>query len=860
MARAANLGILRGVPIGQETQLNFLLPSTNLSMPFLFQEKIGRVYSARGRPSSFLSAVCFLCFSTFGQMQSAFGDSPSAPLEIDFSRQIRPILAKQCFACHGPQTQESSVALHEFSKAITKGENGKSPIVPGDWSSSELIRRVTSNDPDVRMPPEGAGLNDKQAELFKKWIAAGAEYREHWAFLPLGDPKPPVPKPTFIESASYSSNPIDAFIQDRWSKLSLKGAPSANPRSLIRRLYFDCIGVPPDLETVERFAADPSESAYSSFVDQLLTDPRFGERMARDWLDLVRYAETNSYERDGPKPNAWKYRDYVIQSLNNDKPYDRFLTEQLAGDELEHPTAETLTATGFYRLGIWDDEPADPEKAKYDGFDDLVTTIGQGMLGLTLNCARCHDHKIDPIPQKDYYQMVAFVRDVNSYGSRGDEKSNNQVEVSDEALSARNTDLKASLKQMRDTLRKIEDEGIAKLNDEDRRAAKSPDRDKVIREKLKEQLSEEKWLEHGSLTTRIEEARKEMEALPLDFRLGLAKCDPTPAQTFVLMRGNPGANGDPVDPSFPALFHDEKPEIKPSRQNTSGRRAKLAEWMTSPSNRLTSRVIANRIWQHHFGRGIVRSANNFGQLGDPPTHPELLDFLAQQLVRFDWHLKPLHRMMLMSDTYRQSCTGDEESHQRDPNNDYFARFNMRRLSAEELRDSVLAVSGRIDWEQFGPSIFPDVSDDVKASQSVPGKGWGKSTEADKARRSIYIHIKRSLIPPELSVFDFPETDTSCEARFLTTQAAQAMNMLNGAFMQQQSTHLAKFATQGADTLKDRLQKAIESTCSRPAEVSEIERASQRIASLQAKFGLDEYQAFREYCLVLLNSNEFLYLD
>ena len=793
---------------------------------------------------------------------SPTADSPTAAVaEVDFSRQIRPILAKQCFACHGPQTQESGVALHEHEKAVSDSNEGRKPIVPGDWSSSEISRRVTSQDPAVRMPPEGNGLSDKQIELLKKWIESGAEYREHWAFLPLSNPKPPL-----LKAASLSSNPVDAFIQERWDKLDLTGAPPAQPRSLIRRLYFDTIGVPPDLETVERFAANPSEVAYSELVDQLLADPRFGERMARDWLDVVRYAETNSYERDGPKPNAWKYRDYVIQSLNSDKPYDRFLTEQLAGDEIEPPTAETLTATGFYRLGIWDDEPADPEKAKYDGFDDLVTTIGQGVLGLTLNCARCHDHKIDPIPQKDYYQMVAFLRDVNPYGTRGDEKSNNQVEVSDEALSRTSSELKARMKQMRELQKSIEDAGIAKMKAEDKLAAKSPDRDKVVRERLKAYLSQEQWDECEALKAQIEVTRKEIEALPLDFRLGLAKCNPNPEQTFVLMRGNPGANGDPVDPAFPALFHDEKPATPEKRSSSTGRRTQLVQWMTSPTNRLSGRVMVNRIWQHHFGRGIVRSANNFGQLGDSPTHPELLDFLAQQLVRFDWHLKPLHRMLLLSETYRQSSTGNAESQQRDPNNDYFARFNVRRLSAEELRDSVLTVNQRINWQQSGPSIFPDVSDDVKAGQSVPGKGWGKSSDADKSRRSVYIHIKRSLIPPELSVFDFPETDTSCEARFLTTQAAQALNMLNGAFMQHQSSLLAKQAMQGSDGLPDalrlpnQLRNAIESAYSRPAESSDIERALQRIASLQSKFGLNEQQAFREYCLVLLNSNEFLYLD
>ena len=789
---------------------------------------------------------------------SAWADS-SAKLEVDFSRQIRPLLAKQCFSCHGPDKQESGVALHEFAKATIEADSGMKPIVPGDLDASEILRRVASTDPDIRMPPEGAGLSKQQVELLTTWVKSGAEYREHWAFLPLSDPTPP----TVIGKSPMSnpvSNPVDAFIQEKWERNSLKPASIAEPKSLVRRLFFDCIGVPPDLETVERFVSNPSEDAYSALVDQLLADPRFGERMARDWLDLVRYAETNSYERDGPKPNAWKFRDYVIDSFNADKPYDRFLTEQLAGDELDAPTSESLTATGFYRLGIWDDEPADPLQAKFDGFDDLVSTIGQGVLGLTLNCARCHDHKIDPIPQKDYYQMVAFLRDVTPYGSRGDEKSNNQIDVSGNDLTRRNDDLKKRIKETRESIRRLEEMGISKLNEEDKKAAKSPDRDKVIRERLKSQLEPEQWTEYESRKKLVEETRKEMESLPLDFRLGLAKCDPTPEETFVLMRGSPQALGDKVELAFPKLFNEDGPKLVNAKANSAGRRTALVNWITSPTNRMTGRVIANRVWQRHFGRGIVRSANNFGQLGDPPTHPELLDFLAQQLVRFEWHLKPLHRMLLMSQTYRLSSTGDADSVALDPTNDYFSRFNVRRLSAEEIRDAVLTVNGQINWEQHGPSFFPKVSDDVKAGQSVPGNGWGNSDAANRSRRSVYIFIKRSLIPPELSVFDFPETDTSCEARFLTTQAAQAMNMLNGAFMQEQSTHLANYSSQRKDQLSDRLRTSIESAYSRPANTDEIERAIKRIETLRGKFGLTDQQAFREYCLVLLNSNEFIYLD
>ena len=782
--------------------------------------------------------------------------------EVDFGRQIRPILAKHCYSCHGPQTQEAGLALHEFASATRALDSGSKAIVAGDPNHSEILRRIQSTDPSEKMPPEGEGLSATQVQLLKDWIQVGAEYKAHWAFEPLSNPEIPAATPSVTQQSRDMANPIDAFIAKGWQRKNLVGSKRADPRALVRRLYFDCVGVPPDLETVEAFVKDPSESAYEELVDKLLADPRFGERMARGWLDLVRYAETNSYERDGPKPNAWYYRDYVIDSFNHDKSYRQFLTEQIAGDEIENPTIETLTATGFYRLGVWDDEPADPEQARFDGYDDLVTTIGQGVLGLTMNCARCHDHKIDPIPQKDYYQLVAFLRDVTPYGNRGDERSNSQIDVSPSPVRGKLEANKNRIKAIQKQLRKIENDGIAKMSDEDKTAAKSPDRNKVLEVKLKEYISETDWKEYEELKKESEKLNKESESISAEYRLGLAKCDPKPPATHVLMRGSPAAPGEEVQPGFPTIYREVAPKIPEvsADDTTANRRTVLAKWLTSDSNRLTGRVIVNRLWQHHFGRGIVRSSNNFGQMGDAPTHPELLDFLVQQLNENDWRLKPLHRNMLMSETYRQSSAAEQAVVDADPENDLFARFNARRLSAEEIRDSVLAVSGRIAYKMHGPSIYPDVSDDVKAGQSVPGKGWGKSTEAEQSRRSIYIHIKRSLVPPELSVFDFPETDVTCEARFLTTQAAQALNMLNGSFMQKHSTQLAAYASQNTSALKDKLNKAISGAFTRPATATELERGIARIQSYQTKFSVDESQAFRLYCLVLLNSNEFVYLD
>lgn len=788
-----------------------------------------------------------------GNDRDASTDEP-----IDFAREIRPILAKHCYSCHGVDTKEAGLALHEYESATAETGSGVKAVVPGKPEASEMIARITSDDPSIRMPPEGEGLSPSQVDKIRRWIASGGEYTAHWAFLPMTDPPVPV-----VEKKISTGNPIDAFIDEKLVKRGMSRSPVAEPRELIRRLYYDLVGVPPDQATLARFASNPTKEEYERIVEQLLADKRFGERMARGWLDVVRYAETNSFERDGEKPNAYKYRDYVIDSFNKDKPYDQFLREQIAGDELPAPNAETLTATGFYRLGIWDDEPADPALARMDEFDDLVTTIGQGVLGLTMNCARCHDHKIDPIPQKDYYQLVAFLRDVTPYGARGDQKSNSQILISTPEQIAKTRELRTAIKNFERKMRDLENVGISKMSEEDRVAADSPDRNKVIDAKLQGHLSAEEWSEYQKLKTELEKTRKDLEAMPVDARLGLARCETNPPKTHVLLRGSPESFGEEVQPGYPTIFGEAEPLIPEPQpdQKSAGRRLVLANWLTNPENRLVSRVMVNRLWQHHFGRGIVRSANNFGQMGDVPTHPELLDYLARELVRKNWSLKAIHRLMVTSETYRQSSRGDAKSIAEDPENNYFSRFNARRLSAEEIRDAVLAVTGRINYSMYGPSIFPDVSDDVKAGQSVPGSGWRKSSEQEQARRSIYIHIKRSLVPPELSVFDYPETDVTCEARFLTTQAAQALNMLNGQFLQKHATYLARYSQQSVgDSLEKQLRFAIESLFSRPATDDEIQRATKRIEQLKSKFSLSDQQAFREYCVVLFNSNEFVYLD
>jgi hypothetical protein len=373
-------------------------------------------------------------------------------------------------------------------------------------------------------------------------------------------------------------------------------------------------------------------------------------------------------------------------------------------------------------------------------------------------------------------------------------------------------------------------------------------------------IDKEMAAEYRKVRRQLEDAKR---VKPWDeYGMCVSETGTSAPETFILMRGSPQAKGDKVEPMFLSILGEAQPQIAANNErNTSGRRLAFAKWVTSPDNRLTSRVIVNRIWQHIFGRGIVRSPNNFGQLGDIPTHPELLDWLASELVANDWKLKPLTKMLVMSQTYRQSVVPSPQAQQKDPVNDWFSHANMRRLSAEEIRDSILAATGKLNLEMYGPSIFPEISREVLAGQSVPGSGWDKNSPEQQARRSVYIHIKRSLVVPMLSTFDFPDTDTSCEARFITVQPGQALNLLNGDFINEQATEFAKRIRQEAGSdFSNQVQLANQLVLSRPATEKEIEQAREFVTKLQTKHSLNEEQAFNTYCLFLFNLNEFIYLD
>ena len=516
------------------------------------------------------------------------------------------------------------------------------------------------------MPQDGKPLSSDEVKLLKRWIAAGAKWERHWAFVPPRDTTPPQ-----VADKAWVQNPIDAFILARLEQAGLHPAPTADKRTLVRRAYFDLTGLPPTSEQVQQFTNDADPNAWANLVDSLLASPHYGEQWARHWLDLVRFAETNSFERDALKPNAWKYRDYVIRAFNDDKPYDQFIREQLAGDELDHVTDESMIATGYYRLGVWDDDPVDPLQARYDELDDILSTTSQVMLGLTIGCARCHDHKIDPVPQADYYGMLAFFADVSPYGGWDGHQPDrfSQWDMSKPEQRARRQSLQDQVNAVQEELTDLEEKGIARMSAVDQEVARTFNREQLIHDKLEQHLEAAEWTSYLDANQRLADIQEKISQLPpRNAALALAECQPHPEPTYILLRGNPHVPGEMVEPHYPEIFGSLPPTFPPVVKNarSAGRRRVLAEWIASPQNMLTARVIVNRVWQQHFGRGIVRSANNFGELGTPPTHPELLDWLALWLVDHHWQLMPLHRLIMASNAYRMSSAGNEQRWPRIP--------------------------------------------------------------------------------------------------------------------------------------------------------------------------------------------------
>ncbi len=788
-----------------------------------------------------------------------------------FEDRVRPIFVNNCFTCHGDAKQTSGLRLDKLPAVLKGGSRGPA-VVKGDPAKSVLLKAVQHADETLRMPP-GRKLSEAQIADLVQWVKLGAPMpadahevsanaAKHWAYQPVS--RPAIPK---VKNSAWVRNPIDAFVLAKLEAKGLAPTAPADRVALIRRATYDLTGLPPAPAEVDQFVKDTSPQAYEALLDRLLESPHYGEKWGRSWLDVVRYAESNGYERDGPKPFAWRFRDYAIKAFNEDKPFDRFVREQLGGDELPDGGNDGIIATGYYRLGIWDDEPVDGKQARVDELDDFVTTTGQVFLAMTLNCARCHDHKIDPIPQADYYRFMAFFQDVHYYSDTRDVRSPfnltdispPEVRVTYEAEMKRRETRRAELTA---AMKVIEDAAIQRMPREEQIAAAANDRPAVIQRMLKKHLTADEDQQYTTLKRDLDELNRRREPAR-ELALSVNRCEVPPRPSFILIRGNAHNQGPRVEPGFPKAlnFPDPPlPAIEPGAKS-SGRRSVLANWLVSPENPLTARVFVNRLWHYHFGRGIVGTPNDFGKYGEAPSHPELLDWLARDFMVGGWRIKRMHKLIMMSNTYKQSSRGNEKALKLDPANWLLWRYSMRRLTAEEVRDSFLSVSGELNLKAGGPPIYPKIPKEVLHGQSKPGEYWFTSTREEAARRSVYVHVKRALQVPVLSQHDMSDTDNSCPVRYVTVVPTQALGLLNGEFANEQATAFAERLRREAGTeVGAQIRLALRLTTCREPEAKELQADVTFVRELQAKRSLTEAEALRLYCLLALNANEFVYLD
>jgi hypothetical protein len=736
-----------------------------------------------------------------------------------FEEKIAPVLKAECYRCHSDDAEKVRGGLRLDSReAMLKGGDTGPAVVPKKRDDSLLIQAIR-HEGDLAMPPKKPRLPDATIADFVRWVDLGAPgmpegkgtpgvvtdaARRHWAFQPVKKNQPPN-----VATASWIRNEIDAFVLAKLDDRGWQPAPEASRADWLRRITFDLIGLPPSPEEIEAFDADRSPDAFERVVERLLASPRYGERWAQHWLDVTRFAESEGFEYDRHLPEAWRFRDYVIDSFNRDKPFDRFLIEQIAGDEIAPQDRECLTAATFHRLGPVRRNAGNPEIAlsRNDVLAERTDIIGTVFLGLSIGCARCHDHKLEPISQKDYYRLEAYL-------AATDEK--NVVLASATEKAAR----EEATKHFKSEIQKLKD-------------------------RAKKATGEEK----NRLARQIEEL-EDQEPPPL----------PTIPSTWddfdhrtpihVLKRGIWEKKGEPVGPRPPGvLVADNVPELP---VDVTFPRTRLALWLTDPNQPLTARVIVNRLWQHHFGAGLVRTENDFGTQGDRPSHPELLDWLAATLVEKGWRLKAVHRLIVLSNTYRQSSRtpAAAEARHADPENRLLWRFSRRRLSAEEMRDAMLAVSGRLNVAVGGPSVMIPVDAELVQLLYKPSQWKITANAAEHDRRSIYLVAKRNLRLPFLEAFDAPALMTSCSRREISTHAPQALELLNGRTSNDLATALARRLED--ETGGDRgqiIERAYRLTQGRPP-TDEERRLSEAFL---------REQPLSEFALALFNLNGFLHV-
>ncbi|MBM3980814.1 MAG: DUF1549 domain-containing protein [Planctomycetes bacterium] len=701
--------------------------------------------------------------------------------KVDYGRDIRPILSNHCFKCHGPAVQKAKLRLDDRAAAVNKGA-----LVPGKHADSELLKRVLLADgDDGRMPPAdvGARLTPDQVAKLKAWIEQGAEYAPHWAFV--APKRPTVPA---------GAHPIDAFIRARLEKDKLAPSKEADKAALIRRVTLDLTGLLPTPAEVDAFLKDDSPQAYEKVVDRLLTSPHYGERQARHWLDLARYADSNGYTIDGPR-QIWAYRDWVIKALNDDMPFDQFTREQLAGDLLPNATTAQKVATGFHRNTSFNEEGGtDAEQFRVERTVDRANTTAAVWLGLTAGCAQCHDHKYDPVSQKDYYRLYAFFDSCDEPTMPIGGPPNLEDTI-------------AKLNQMEFWLQKNggSREDIAIIRDHIKRAQGKVPTTLVLRERK------------------------------------------APRQTFVQIRGDFLRKGDVVQPAYPTAISATSATQRLTRLD-------LAKWLTSAENPLTARVTVNREWQKFFGRGLVETENDFGLQGSFPTHPELLDWLAVEFREGAWSTKRLHKLIVTSATYKQSSAARRDLTERDPRNFLLGRQTRLRLEAEIIRDVSLSASGLLNPKLGGAGVFPPQPKEVFLfTQS--NHPWAESKGPDRYRRGMYTYIWRQSQHPLLTTFDASDAQVACTKRNRSNTPLQALHLANDPVFVEFATALGtRIEAEGPKDDAGKIAFAFRVCLSREPTTQEAQRV---LAYLDAKRKADAKTAWQAVARVLMNLDEFI---
>jgi mono/diheme cytochrome c family protein len=824
--------------------------------------------------------ITFTLFVRFADVALAVEPVDAA---VDFVRDIQPVLQRHCVKCHGPEKQESGLRLDSAAGFSLGGDSG--PLVtPDQVAQSRLLIAITGGSDEVtKMPPEGEMLAASDIARLKAWVEQGAKLpatdrttkttTDHWSFRPLRLPRLPN-----VGDSTWVRNPIDYFILARLDQAELKPSPVAEKATLIRRLYLDLIGVVPAPQEVADFVANEQPNAYEQLVERLLSSPAYGERWGRHWLDAARYADSNGYTRDFGR-EIWKYRDWVIDAINADMPFDQFTVEQFAGDLLPTPTLEQRIATGFHRNTLINEEGGtDQEQFRIDAVADRLATTGEVFLGLTVGCARCHTHKYDPISQREYYQLFAFLNNCDEPAI----EAPSEFQVTSGELARRDeirgqiTELEKKVELQRVELERKQQEWEKTVTPQQRARLPGPVQVAFDMAFEKRDAANKKTIEdHYRQTPEgrkdfplLDEIAKLREIEPKIPKTMVMAERPVARHTHIQRRGDFLDLGDEVQPAVLAVLHRLPESInQPNRLD-------FARWLVDPSNPLTPRVIANRHWQYFFGHAIVETENDFGTQGSLPTHPELLDWLAVELVQSPWSIKQFHRLIVTSATYRQSSSHRLDIAEFDPNNKLLARQNRLRLEAEIVRDAALSASGLMTNRVGGPSVFPPQPEGVFEFTQDP-KPWPTATTADRYRRGMYTHFWRSSPYPALMVFDAPNGNVSCTRRLRSNTPLQALTLANDVqFVECAQAAAQRVITESSADPEKQAVYAFQLCMARRPTAAELQRLSglyqQQLTAFSSKpesakqligaAGTQpsaELASWTAVCRVLLNLDEFI---